>query len=1169
MIDYNKTPLLYVYNTLHDVPIKILQGPEHSYFKFNVEKVIRVHGNLKQIISNFQRSDKDLSAYVKKLKILESDLSSFIQTKNWDFLTDYRKHKDEEIKPIIPCEEHDEQFEKAKIDAKSCSTFSYDISSYGIQDQNKLSELAKIAITHHPIDLCHHISNYGIKDEEKLVELAIIAAAGKEYGISPFIDKFGIQNQDKLAQIALIAADNPYTPEKIQNYGIKDENILFEIAKKCSSKWPGETSKYIDQFGFTDEKKLFEVAMISVGKDADYTCGHIGQYKIKDEEKLFEIAKVAASGKEDFGISQYVENYKFKDKGKLLALAKLAVHQNSRQLSKNIHKYEITNKKELFELAKIAADEDGKHTSTYISNYELTPSMLYKVAKIAVANNGYTSFYYYGGDETFLRIYCLQKNSKETFKLAKIALSNILGNLEGEQIDVLATDDRRLPKTILGHPLKELIPKEAALALKLIQNPNHQLRSKEKDELGYLGTFTNLQSTHGSKRMERQRSLINTWIGYYLLKYHLSVNSKVKLNNPANSLSFKSKNNISHVLDFNPLLKAISKLRNPAMRYKLHQLLFSQLYNSKTKDTLEIYRQLNSDSNKKMPNEKEFTPEFGTTDRVIYRLLLTPLIYSENKDKDFTGCSPLFKNWEIVLSTLSEKPFKNAIIQMPVVTSLYALIKAFPQKELNLNSISRSYLSGEDKGQLVRAIFALGTKFKSDSSKKALVITQNLSLMEAIIIADGSNVLKKLVSEIKDFQFPAEDSLQKALEKVFFDVIGEVEIKDFTEKYERTFHKGRHPMAFISYASKLKNLQSHEENAIKPYLRKFYEDLLEGNFQKNRYETVEGDHLNTVFSWKKENHEREAWKKVWMTGESRSLQIEIDDKLAFSNGTDVNKYFYQKVSVDKHIDPKDFEVLNKFLFTDASFRECEENIQLLDQMLKEKENQNEVKKHTILLQKEVINLCDSRQTSVEKEASINAATEYMHKIYPDKDDHPFIQDLLDLGKLMNAKQKKESYTGWSVVDTDHWEDLLLCGTEVLGSCQNIYGSSEYNKHLMNYLLDGKIRLVAIKNEEGHIKARAIIRLMWDPVLKQPVLFRERFYSAAGIAVDLFDEIDAMCLSRAKLLGIALVRLRETDTGNYPNDLVSMNSRTPFEYVDACRGPTNGTFAVPSEIIEII
>lgn len=140
---------------------------------------------------------------------------------------------------------------------------------------------------------------------------------------------------------------------------------------------------------------------------------------------------------------------------------------------------------------------------------------------------------------------------------------------------------------------------------------------------------------------------------------------------------------------------------------------------------------------------------------------------------------------------------------------------------------------------------------------------------------------------------------------------------------------------------------------------------------------------------------------------------------------------------------------------------------------------------------------------------------------------------------------------YHVVDSDDPIDLMLCGTEVEGSCQKVDGKADMTKGLLGYLVDGKNRLLAVKDSEGKIVARCIMRLMWDG--EKPVLFREIVYSS-----DKNNKhealLNSMAHAKAKKLNLPLLCEEISDIGNdYGKPLHSLSSPSPWEYCDAARG----------------
>lgn len=164
----------------------------------------------------------------------------------------------------------------------------------------------------------------------------------------------------------------------------------------------------------------------------------------------------------------------------------------------------------------------------------------------------------------------------------------------------------------------------------------------------------------------------------------------------------------------------------------------------------------------------------------------------------------------------------------------------------------------------------------------------------------------------------------------------------------------------------------------------------------------------------------------------------------------------------------------------------------------------------------------------------------------------FRRDLEDLHGLLFPRPA--SVVGLRAVDTDNAEDLLLCGTEVAGSCQHVEGELKYNKALMGYVVDGKYRMLAVKGNDGRLVARRMLRLLLDEN-DQPVLHLERRYANTGIHDG--DAVDQALIDLAKKKAAATGCRLLADNAMHasadmgpPCTVRSLDSRAPFEYVDA-------------------
>ncbi len=161
-------------------------------------------------------------------------------------------------------------------------------------------------------------------------------------------------------------------------------------------------------------------------------------------------------------------------------------------------------------------------------------------------------------------------------------------------------------------------------------------------------------------------------------------------------------------------------------------------------------------------------------------------------------------------------------------------------------------------------------------------------------------------------------------------------------------------------------------------------------------------------------------------------------------------------------------------------------------------------------------------------------------------------------KNPEAKQLGE----YTIHETDDPQDILLCGTEVMGSCQKVDGDPLMNQGLVGYLQNGQTRLLAIKDAGGRIIARRLIRLLWDEKGERPVLFLEKLYS--NIVDPTLDKaLIEQATQTAKLLNCPLTSLGlpSPEYGDYPSPLQSVGALAPCEYIDGAGGLKEGPYTI--------
>ena len=126
-----------------------------------------------------------------------------------------------------------------------------------------------------------------------------------------------------------------------------------------------------------------------------------------------------------------------------------------------------------------------------------------------------------------------------------------------------------------------------------------------------------------------------------------------------------------------------------------------------------------------------------------------------------------------------------------------------------------------------------------------------------------------------------------------------------------------------------------------------------------------------------------------------------------------------------------------------------------------------------------------------------------------------------------------------------------------GSCQRVDGDPHLNKCLLAYVIDGKNRMLAIKDSSGKIQSRALFRMLWDPARQEPVLFLDRIYPSPCPPA-YTEALNDLAKERARSLDLRLyVQGTASDVS-----IKSLGSRAPWEYEDAAAGvQQNGVFTI--------
>ena len=298
----------------------------------------------------------------------------------------------------------------------------------------------------------------------------------------------------------------------------------------------------------------------------------------------------------------------------------------------------------------------------------------------------------------------------------------------------------------------------------------------------------------------------------------------------------------------------------------------------------------------------------------------------------------------------------------------------------------------------------------------------------------------------------------------------------------------RNPNGLIMYVVKIQQeLAAQYRDSILEALGKFVNAAIlgqdpESDFKRLRYDASASPHLNRIAGEAAKAFEQ--WQQPCIYRPSAAFPTHASSS---THLPDIGEYLWQCVVEDKHIKAGMYPLLEQVLKGEVS----------LPYALKEGQRQADsalgASLKTRLLQaleNGLLQLLNNQGSAEAKAAQLTTLIEHMPE-------DRFRQDLAELKKQLILSTSRDEKP-FAIVDTDAAEDLFLCGTEVMGSRQNIHGDSHYNRALPAYMLDGKYCMLAVQSDDGRLIGRRMLRLLWDEQGQRPVLHLERLYHNPGM-----------------------------------------------------------------------
>lgn len=522
-------------------------------------------------------------------------------------------------------------------------------------------------------------------------------------------------------------------------------------------------------------------------------------------------------------------------------------------------------------------------------------------------------------------------------------------------------------------------------------------------------------------------------------------------------------------------------------------------------------------------------------------------------------------DWGAILKEIIE--IRDPALRKPLIDAIAPFMggKVFPLYNVVLENLIRSKNMKEEDAKKLRDDFSkVRNKILKDSEfEKSCLSTCCLVEQESVILG---GIVKEIFSKIflinnrqqmiQKFQLlksaislgggaylNQETNLEKALVITINNNYPQLKLSEKDEgALQEIFLSSRNPYAFFTYAATLKKHYNFEGLKLGENLSKVFNSVLKGTFKTVRYQTEGNNHLTKINEiapqvldlWKKEN------------GEIFDLNsFDISNKGETSTASAM-KQIVENSLRDGHL-PKD-------KFSELYSLEAE-RIEGVKSVVQEKLNMSNDKETRALLGFKLF-LFDCLDGSF-KDKSKEELQKIVRSIdVQGLDVGEFSNDLRAILSLFDEQRALKNTI--FLFNTDDPIEILLAGTDVIGSCQKVDGNPEFNCGLLGYLLNGETRLLSLKlqkEKDAPITARAIIRLLIDSK-DAPVMQVERIYPA-NIREEHRKALIEFAKKEANRLGLPLVSMEE---GNkdcpYPGEIKNLRGAVP-EYVDANSGLSQG------------
>ena len=941
----------------------------------------------------------------------------------------------------------------------------------------------------------------------------------------------GVRNQDtKIRHAKMAALQKGSVSKSIKDYGIRDQEALIEIAKLASLHDPDGSmiSEHIHKYGIDDQAVLIEIAKQSAQKNGPKTSICIRNYCIKEQQALIEIAKLAVL--QDIASVDFIKNYCRDQNGKI-EIAKTAAQKDPEYTALNFQKFNIKEQQGSIEVAKIIARLSGVAVSQCIIKFGIVDkNALFEIAKLAAEQSGYTTSHHiqkYGITSEIDRFVIFTISFKQNPK-------NTLEYIDNYNISAFKEKKLSIRSTFEDVQKAFKWPAEFAPVFKEFKEEAPDIQ--DIFILIYIGC--RLKFLQETPFLNDPEPFLNDPRLWYSILMYSDYNMCYHF--------------IDMVFDLDEKQAKLYKKYSSPDYLELPALFYC--YSSKSEEDVKTYHAFLKEKRvlkdgmllkalldvmQSLIVKHQFKPE------EVMRLLRKA--FNENIKSNLFGIQGILQcGGEEILRNECRKdnPNLDAVYQI-------AFSRVVPIK--HIENFSQKYERTFGKCAIPTAPLIYAGRLSQLPLK---VGKEPLSLFGFFVhsVLDGDypkiryiqkqSHLKSIFRDNpdlerdwqKEVEVPLEEYLNTTLSKITFNPQRFLIDKILSDKH---LPREKYPLLYQFLETK--------DTGISKGLSETLEKTAINTKKSTDQKVILRNILSILEDLSKPNVKNKAVKQLKAL--IKAKQQLKDLPLILENLDDIEELL-KIIESKKQPTISSGSTLLGQNNADKVQRYVDQFKKAADEirhrfLVEDEEHQR------LLLQKDLIDLYSNGEATLL--GQLNLLSKIRGKIVQGHEE--FLNDIS--GIITALKKQKQTYEGFTLINTDRFDLMLLCGTQVQGSCQRIDGDPKINICLLAYLLDGKIRLIAIKDKEGNIVARAILRLLSSKepgfsyssfISGNPVLMLERVYSNIS-DLSLTDAINKFAKAEAKRLDVSIYK--DDDKGKVC--LESDGSIAPWEYVDSANG----------------